>query len=214
MGAVMLLGRGEERTPDVAGLLAPLVILELPAMALSVGFATLFDAVRPLRGPAGGVIFFVVFLAGAAAGGDMGLWGSGVLLSSIAESCAVTYGAACAARPAVDIVATDGTLQLFTWLGMAWSIALVAGQWLWVGAGLLLVLTGAALFDGFGPAREGRRRQPPAPAAAPEEPPQVDRAVGPIGLSPAVRAQASIGRVLLAELRIMVRGRPWWWYAV
>jgi hypothetical protein len=214
MGLVMVLGRGETRAFDLGGLFVPLVVLILPLLALSAACAVLFDVVRPLRGVMGSALFLFLFLAVASGAviGNRDLYGSGVLLPSIAAACVDVYGAACAGRPAVGLVALNSAPQLFTWPGMAWTPGLIVSQALWIGASLLIVGAALLVFRGFGAdhaprgrensetGEHGRKDGLAVPAAG-------DRA-------PVERGGNSFGRVLRAEVRLALRGRPWWWYAV
>lgn len=214
MGVLLLLARGEAAGLDLLALLLPLLVIALPTMGLVAGLATLFDAVRPLRGVAGSIVYFVLFLGwlGTAALAIPDPSGGGALTPSIIAACAAVYGPACGDQLSVGIVFTEGAAETFRWPGMAWSLAVVAGQWLWAGVGLLLVLVGSALFDGF----VARTRRATREAAAPE-PGAPDLALPPTplpaALSPVRPARHTFGRVLLAELRLLLKGRPWWWYA-
>src|SRR5262249_18633459 len=58
---VMQLLRGEDRTIDPLVIAAPLVFVTLPAMALTAGFAVLFEALPKLAGGLGNVVFFFVW---------------------------------------------------------------------------------------------------------------------------------------------------------
>lgn len=212
MGVIMLLGRGEDRTLNFGALLLPLLVIALPTMGLVAGIATLFDAVRPLRGLAGSAVYLVLFVGGLGAGLLQAADPSGIgsLMPAISATCAASYGAACASGLSVGIVLFEGVLQTFVWPGMAWSLAVVVGQWLWAGVGLLLVLAAVPLFDGF-VAHRGQRAPVAANSPPPDELPAV-LAVLPRVLSRASPARHTFGRVLLAELRLLVQGQPWWWY--
>jgi ABC-type transport system involved in multi-copper enzyme maturation permease subunit len=59
----MQLLRGENRTIDFAAYLIPFALMSLPACALTAAFAIAIDAVKPLRGIAGGVLWFFVWNA-------------------------------------------------------------------------------------------------------------------------------------------------------
>lgn len=212
MGLLLLLARGEAAGLDLPALLLPLLVIALPTMGLVAGLATLFDALRPLRGAAGSVAYFVLFLGwlGAAALAIPDPSGSAALAPSIIAACAAVYGPACGDQLAVGIVFNEGVAGTFRWPGMAWSLALVAGQWLWAGVGMLLVLAGSALFDGF----VTRRSRAPRAAAAPEPgAPASAPAAQPVALSAVRPARHTFARVLRAELRLLLKGRPWWWYA-
>jgi hypothetical protein len=214
MGVVLLLARGAPGGLNLPDLLLPLLVIALPTMGLVAGFATLFDAARPLRGGAGSVIYFVLFLSTLGAGtltvADPS--GSSALGPSIVAACAAIYGPACGEQLAVGVVLGEGPVQTFVWPGMTWTMAVVAGQWLWAVVGLGLTLAGVMVFDGFvtRPVRAPRAAEPGpenVPTIIPPPPPET------VTLSPVAPAKHTFGRVLLAELRLVLKGRPWWWYA-
>jgi hypothetical protein len=214
MGVVLLLARGAPGDLDLPALLLPLLVIALPTMGLVAGFATLFDAVHPLRGAAGSVVYFVLFLATLGAGtltvADPS--GSSTFGPSIVVACAAVYGPACGNELAVGIVLTEGPARTFVWPGMAWTLAVVVGQWLWAVMGLGLSLAGALLFDGFVTRRAPTRRR--AVSAQQDTLPAImSGAPQPVTLSPVTPARHTFGRVFLAELRLLLQGRPWWWYA-
>jgi len=169
MGVLLLLARGAPGGLDLPALLLPLLVIALPTMGLVAGFATLFDAVRPLRGAAGSVVYFVLFLAtlGAGALTVADPSGSSTLGPSIVAACAAVYGPACGEQLAVGIVLAEGSAKMFVWPGIAWTPALVVGQWIWAIVGLGLVLVSATLFDGFAARKV---RAPRAAESAPETP--------------------------------------------
>jgi ABC-type transport system involved in multi-copper enzyme maturation permease subunit len=212
MGILLLLGRGEDDAVHIPALITPLLIIALPAMGLVAALATLFDAVRPLRGAVGSMVYFVVFLSMLGGSTITAIDPSGIALfrSSITAACSAVYGAACAEQMAVGIIGLDAPMQTFAWSGMDWTLRIIAGQWLWLIVSLGIVLIGAQLFDGF---RASRVRQQRAAAPAAEAAPAHVAPVAPVvTLTPVQRTPSTFIRVLAAELRLILKGRAWWWY--
>ena len=105
----------------------------------------------------------------------------------------------------------------FMWDGVQWTVSLVFARLFWVAAAIAIALLAALLFDRFDPSKEGWRRAATLVAgetvesvAAPQMPAQATP------LTPlAVRTgRLRFGAILVAELRLMLKGRKWWWYAV
>jgi hypothetical protein len=111
------------------------------------------------------------------------------------------------------LVALDGAPRLFTWPGMVWTPEVILSQTLWLGASVLIVGAAIGLFRGFSADQAPRRR---ADRGA-----EAHGATDGLGAPPAALERApverggnSFGRVLRAEVRLALRGLPWWWYAV
>lgn len=101
---------------------------------------------------------------------------------------------------------------------------MVLGRAFWLGVAIVLTLLAAALFDRFDPARErlslkSFRKQPVAvtPEAVERIPDQArGTQLAASHLTPLARGQSHFRFValVLAELRLLLRGRAWWWYAI
>jgi hypothetical protein len=228
---IMQLVRGEELQIDAWKLLSPFVFIVVPVMAVIAALAVLFEALRWLRGGFGNVVFFFlwVMLVITDLGANLSGWR---LLVSDVEATAQAAFPECAIFSSIGINEVKGSLQTFHWPGIGWTWAIVLGRLLWAGAGLAIALVAAALIGRFDavdglPARarlsieRGRRparrrpgeprREAPPPAATPAT--EVPAPLSAIALTPAP-ARFQSGRVLLAELRLMLKGRRWWWFAV
>ena len=115
----------------------------------------------------------------------------------------------------------------FRWQGVAWTWEEILLRILWVGAALALVLLAALVFDRFDSSRSlaPSWRRPKQAAAAHDAIANSSTAEAP-RQSPTTRAPAHLtplaasgrthafGRLVLAELRLTVKGMRWWWYAV
>lgn len=127
--------------------------------------------------------------------------------------------------------------QPFQWDGVAWTLPVALGQWAWALVGLGLALGGSLFFERFDPSRgrpkvvkatrrKGVRRETAAGAAtaviaeaeaagAGTSAARPDAAARP-RLTPlgSARSPFCFPGVFLAELRLLLKGWPWWWYVV
>jgi hypothetical protein len=112
-------------------------------------------------------------------------------------------------------------MKVVTWSGMDWTADFILYRLLWMLAAVGVALVAALLFDRFDPARSGFRRSRPATAAAkngngtvlPAEAPMpaIPHHLDPL---PPGGRRFSFLDLLKAELRLMLKGQRWWWYAV
>jgi hypothetical protein len=225
----MQLIRGEEARLDLWALWSPFVFIVLPPLAIVAATAILFETVRFLRGGLGNVIYFFVWVAVVAAGailpsqGAAGpapindLFGINLPLASMTTAAKAAYpdydGAV-----TVGIAASDSgpmSVQTFVWDGMAWTPAQAAGRLLWVGVALGLALLAALFLNRFDTTayRAARTKSATAePEPNPAAPTRQQRSVGAAGFTPAPVRFSALA-VLRAELRLLLRGQRWWWYA-
>lgn len=223
--------RGESMRLDVWALLAPFLFTTLPTLLLVAAVAVLFESVSFLRGGFGNIAYFVLWTAvitismSGVSFGSQGvieepindLFGASVIGASMHE-------AAHAAFPEQDLdlgigyTIVEGDIQSFHWGGVTWTADVLLGRLMWVGVALGIALLSAVFFHRFDPARGGRR--------APERKGLIARALAPLRsltlptldiwrrLSLPLPPLPAFGRVLVAELRLMLKGLPWWWYPV
>ena len=232
----MQLLRAEDLRIQPWELFAPFLLVALPAMAVTAALAVLFETIGWLRGSLGNLLYYflymaIVFLGGGAgleqgtggeASGARDLYGLTLLVPNMVETARAAYPASRGMSVGFSPVAVGHPLQTFVWQGVAWTPAVVAGRLMWVGVALAISLAAALFFTRFDPSRERARarggRSPyaatdgqdtafPATAAA------ARRDGSAAHLTPVV-AGFRFASVLLAELRLMLKGRSKWWYGV
>jgi len=125
--------------------------------------------------------------------------------------------------------------KTFLWTGIHWTPALLLSRLTMLGIAGLLALLGAVFFDRFDPARGGLRAlkekratkvkskllqaggfagvEAPAYQLA-SVPGVAGRLTSAAQLAPVARGavRARMGALVLAELRLMLKGQKWWWY--
>lgn len=208
-------------------LVAPFLFLCLPVMTLVAAMGVLFESVRWLRGTVGNILYlfiaefaFLNFLLLDIPLLDFG--GFGIILPSMEAAALAAYPGAKLGFEVGFLGFVEDTaatpLKLFVWNGVDWSLKLLPLRLLWMGWALGIATLGAVCFDRFDPARAGRaksrrRKKPKSPVL--EDP----------GGAPAVSYRSwrnltavnpsfNVVRMLGAELRLMLKGRHWSWYAI
>jgi hypothetical protein len=226
--------RQEDVTIHVGQLLAPLVFVALPVMAVVAATAILFEAIPRLRGGFGNVVYFFLWVAalGIRSGGtdnlhaqSNDLFGTGLLVPGIAAACEAAFPGSTLGKTSFNLglnFKDSGQywdLTTFRWEGLTWTREIVLGRLLWLGVSLGIALLAAVFFRRFDPAREGSRRAPKV-VKQPSQPEVIEDRVVPdllhtAALHPITRPpRFSFLFMVLAELRLALHGVSLWWYLV
>ena len=233
--------RGEVRYIALGGYLAPYVLITLPMMALVAAVAVLFESIAWLRGSFGNVVFFFLFLLSywmMAALTFTTLDASSSVLASIPEPTGTLVifksmviggqehipgyaGGLDLGNPAEK----HDAISTFVWDGIDWTVPLLVGHLFWIGVAIGLASAAAAFFDRFDPAHKEvqvQRKDRPARRArasgtetlsSPTPLPTMTHLTPLAGGSRASRLNI-LGRIVFFELRLMLKGKRWWWYAL
>jgi hypothetical protein len=223
----------EDPHTDLWALLSPFLLLALPAITLTGALALLFETLPVLRGGPGNVLWVFAWAFGIALPAITGLeWidftGLFTVMASITR----------VARAAIPGYNGEFALQItlgrativasgLRWPGIRWDLPQVLLRLEWIGVALALVLFATPFFDRFDPARA---RRPPrdrrpsrgestaasaASAGASSAGPKPPASEALVRLSPLAGAQSwGLYRMFAAELRLALKGYPWWWYVV
>jgi hypothetical protein len=140
-----------------------------------------------------------------------------VILSNMIEDTAAAFPDY-RGSVAIGAATLPAPLQTFTWNGVHWTARVVLGRALWLGVALGLALLGALLFRRFDPAPQRPKRVRDAEQTAPrplESIPPIPMPA-PIYLTPLASGRRAFYplRILLAELRLLLKGVRWWWFVV
>lgn len=224
MAFVAQLVAGEDTHLQAGKLLAPLLVFCLPVMAVVAAFAVLFETIPFLRSGFGNVAWFFLWTALMPVSilntGSWDLLGLGAVSNDLYHQTAIRYGVVKHSFVLGGMTDERGS-RIFHWEGMDWTPEILLSRLLWIGIAVGLTLAAAVFFDRFDPSRSlGRGRKPrgrKSKTALPEASGDLAVAVP----APAVHLQplpAGARRfrflgLLRAELRLLLQGQRWWWYA-
>jgi len=219
----------EDPRNDLWALLAPFLLLALPAMALTAAIALFFEMVPVLRGGVGNAIWFFVWsfsivlpvLSGVRSLDPFGIFTVMESLSSEARRYVPGYRGGMAFQINFGQIRVAENLR---WLGMHWSSDLVLTRLMWFGVAVVLAFLAALVFDRFDSSgvRASVLRKHKVPEVADSAQPFA--AEGSVAaprstilqLTPPARGARASGflRLFKAELRLFLQGLRWWWYAI
>lgn len=230
-GIVMTLLAGTARF-DLAALAAPLVFIALPCMGLVAAFAVLFESISWLRGGLGNVVYFFVFMAIVGSGSMnsamsalgmptavnpyIDLTGYQVVGESITRAAKAAYPEATGSLSFMGGVSVLDP-KYFTWNGITWTADILLSRLVFLAIAVGLVVLSAIFFDRFNPSRlllikrMKTESNIPKPVTASEA-----IAVSNAHLTPLTdnRPRFRFDALLLAELKLFLKGQRWWWYGI
>ena len=229
--------KAEDPHVHLWALLSPFLLFALPAMAFTGALAVLFETLPGLRGGAGNVIYFFVWIALIAV--PVGSLDKGEKVSEATYFCDFTGIVSVMSQMQQDLkkihpdykngaaltIGDTAATGKFLWNGLRWSPALDLSRLTCVLAAIIIALLAALFFHRFDPAREWRlRSKKPPPSQSPAASGELDVAatvdspphIHMMPLSPAPRGNTISPlippRLVLAELKLMLKGHRWWWY--
>jgi hypothetical protein len=226
---------GEDRQLDLVALWSPMLWIVLPTLALVAALALLFETIGWLRGGLGNVIYFFFctalimgsFLPVMMSVGDQDVAPAFLDVLGIGRPLAAMLQDTSAAFPTLDAgnnsigpipTAVAGPLQTFVWAGVSWTLPVIGARLGWVGVGFGIALLAALCFNRFDPSHERRRgttNQEPKTEPVTQTTNDLSQPSSfVVRLSSVDPARWSFGRVLLAELRLLLTDARWWWYGV
>jgi hypothetical protein len=213
------------------------LLLSLPTLALTAAAAVLFESVPVLRRGLGNVIWF--FLFGAVLSASLMSDGAAFDFSGFSmarESLLAAQQTAFPAQPS-DIMSLSAgparELRFFPWGGLEWTAGMVFSRASWLLVAVGLALLAVLPFDRFDPAGKKKGAKRSRRAAGGDEQmaaatwprgtsrPFAGRVAGQLGVqfqtgsSKKDEVIRSFGRLLRAEIQLLVKGQAWiWWLGV
>lgn len=225
---ILQLIRSESFHIDLWALASPLMIVLLPALAVVAALSVLFECVKWLRGTAGSVIYFLVY---GVLGAVTNWQGIRTLWPSVHRACEAHFST-CNSFRQIDIdIQPLHDLPTFRYLGLNWTVDVVAGRLAWLGVAMAIAWLAAVFFRRFeqvqnraGVLRRARTkvgdfvRQKLARFGRWDLTPSLD-SIQSVGLSPLPEAAhinplglMTYGRMLGSEFRLALKSARWWWY--
>jgi hypothetical protein len=205
-------------------LLSPFAFLALPALALVAALALFFETVPVLRGGFGNVVWFFLWSLG------IGLpeitkwkWLDPIGLLTVgnhimAEARKAIPGYKNSFSFTIDLQPVQ-IAESLRYGGMDWTANALFLRLLWIAVALIIVLLAAIWFNRFdearssGASRTSRRQVRNELTATPALSENARPVVHLTPLNDRVLTGA-FGRLVVAELRLMLQGLRWWWYVV
>lgn len=217
----LLLFKGIQSDFNLWQFVSPFLLLTLPALAVVAALAVFFESIPFLQGSIGNVVFFFGWMFVMIAGMEYKseLFDVGAMLI-ISESMKATAHAAFADYGGGFVLGNPGQpiSGTFQWNGISWTSHLLLLRLMWVGIALVVVGLAALVFHRFDTSSEkftlskNRTREPKRDEEA-------TVSATPVTATPhfqltTLPLQFGFGKMVLAELRLMLKGMPWWWYTV
>jgi len=243
IAAIAIVGLGHGHAPlELFPLLSPVLLLGLSAVAITAALAVLFESLPVLRGGLGNVIYFFLWTAlltlGAAAV-DSGASSRAALVDY--TGIATVVGQIQTQLHQLDPLYKGGGsfsvgglnqgTKTFLWTGIQWTPVLLLSRLLMLAIATLLALFAAVFFDRFDPARTGwvapggwlagakpkragkSRAEGLAYARNGIELPTQGQVAARLTPVPRNAVRSRFVPLIVAELRLLLRGYGWWWYA-
>lgn len=221
----MQLVRGQGYGFSLWKLWSPFIFLALPAMLLTSSVAVLFETLPVLRGGVGNVIYFFLWTGGIALGAANIDDPSGLQL---------LYRSARTTLQAIDpssiehfnfslTIGGSRAARTFLWNGIDWTAQVLQDRLLWVCIAAAIAWLASIFFHRFDPSLSWRKSPAPDQARTFEMSPAEERptsvAATPVilasHLTPVARTSGNSRflQLVMSELRLMLKGQRWWWYA-
>jgi ABC-type transport system involved in multi-copper enzyme maturation permease subunit len=221
-GLVIQFLQGESTQVDLAVFLAPFLFIATPLMMLVAAIAVLFETIPFLQGGFGNIVYFFLFiitlplfmendtLSKFPAFEPTGLGLLSDQMSTAVSKLYSDYDGSFTLGGGMTPAATT-----FVWEGVHWSFGIIAARFSIILIALALTFLGAIFFDRFDPSRSKPRRTKSSASDSAEPAPVLQSSAPAVSLTPLNHAanRFSFFNVLLAELKLLVKGQRWWWYA-
>lgn len=221
---------GESMQLNLPAMIAPFLFIALPMMALVAAVAVLFESIGFLSGGFGNVLYFFMFvmifpLADKLTKTNPALepLGMGLIMQSAGEAAHAAFpdynGGFVLGDPAVGEglgIDLDPASYIFHWSGIAWTPDIILKRFTFFGIAIVLILVASIFFDRFDPSRRRPSRRKNAASTLKPQAAITSQALSqPIHLSPLASSQNGFAflRVLISELKLLLKGQRWWWYA-
>src|SRR5580693_7776930 len=176
-GIIMQFWHAEDPHVALWKLLAPFLLIALPAMAVVASVAVLFETIPGLRGGFGNVLYFFVWSVALAVpisasennrSSFLDWAGLSVIWSSIRAAAKLpanhfSFSLSIGSRNQAQVGSP------FQWNGVQWTPELILARLSWIVVALALALLAAWLFDRFDPSKERSQRGISTPADSPVE---------------------------------------------
>ena len=221
-GLIIQMLNHESTQLNLRAYLLPFVFIVMPLMAMVAAVAVLFEAIPLLSGGFGNIVYFFAFVMIIPFTMESSFIKTNPALEPLGMALLKDDMSQEVLRVFPDY---DGSFMLggmetpitgtFTWHGIDWTSSMIATRFAYIGLAILVTLLGALFFDRFDPSRRKPGRTKSNGPSPMTELASISAALPAVSLTPLNRAanQFSFINVLLAELKLLLKGQQWWWYA-
>ncbi|MCP4568451.1 MAG: hypothetical protein GY841_12815 [FCB group bacterium] len=214
---VMQLFWGIEGGFNLWDLLSPFIFVTFPAVVFVAGLAVLFESVRWLRGGIGNVVYFFASMMTLPLAEELNstlfdVWGIKLFENSLHSSLLAAFPAA--KQNFILNPEYVPNLIRFPYEGMNWTMAVIEPRFLWIGLALVVLVPAVLFFNRFDPAKDRRRkvktRSVEKPSSVINKSAFAPRSV----VLETLSSRFNFLQLLVAEIRLTIKGYPWVWYIV
>jgi hypothetical protein len=217
----MQLMRAEAHSFSLWKLWAPFIFFALPTMLLAASAAVLFETVPLLRESVGNVVYFFVWTAALALGAT-GLDDPTGLQLLYHSSWQTLH----ALDPTGDnnfhfslTIGGEHAVRTFPWNGIDWTTNVLLIRLGWSAVAFAIAFAASKFFHRFDPARSWFKRRATSAVTNPASTVQESASSKHLSAAhlsplPQIRSGVPFFRIVAAELRLMLKGKRWWWYLV
>ena len=213
---------GESRSFDFIAYLTPFIFVAFPMLALTAALAVLFEYIGFLKGVLGNIIYFFLFglvISVAVSYGKanplLDPIGFHVLSDGMGEAAKAVFpdytGSFSLGSTGVPVTGT------FPWSGVDWTFGITTTRLMFLGVGVILALVSSIFFDRFDSSRRKPTRMKNIASLPKSAVVSASQALSqPMDLTPLTTPANGFTfiRVLISELKLLLKGRWWWWYVV
>ena len=225
-GIAIQFWQGENNHIDLIAFLDPFLLIVMPLMAIVAAWAVFYETVPFLRGGFGNIVYFFAFimvlplfmensfLKQHVALEPMGLGLLSTEMGNVVTAIDPTYdGSFTLGAGGFDVESASRT---FIWNGIPWTTESFVARVSLILVALGITFLAALFFDRFDPSRSKPKRIKKSGSDSPEPVSIPQTAIPAVSLTPLNHTanRFSFFNVLLAELKLMVKGQRWWWYLV
>jgi len=222
VGLVIQFLQGESTQINLAAFLAPFLFIATPLMMLVAAIAVLFETIPFLQGGFGNLVYFFLFITTLPLFMENDTLSKYPALEPIGLGLLSDQMSTAVSKLYSDY---DGSFTLgggmspatttFVWEGVHWTADILFMRFSLILVALALTFLGALFFDRFDPSRSKPRRIKSSASDLAEPGLALQPSAPSVSLTALNRAanRFSFFNVLLAELKLLVKGQRWWWYA-
>jgi len=230
---VIQLSHTEDPHVHFIALFSPALIFGLCALAVTAALAVLFETLPGLRAGVGNIVYFFVWTALLSLSVATMVEGRPItatryfadytgIASVLGQMAAQVHqiDPQYTGRASLSVGGLNPATKTFLWTGLKWNSAIFLSRGMWLVIAAVLAFLAAVFFNRFDPAHERsqvkeRKKKPGKPEVGEQlgvHSPDLRLSVS--HLTPLLRTRPRIRffSLVVAELRLTLRGHGWWWY--